>query len=255
MLRKFEKKPKHAKVKVLPSAHKLLLQSIKFYRNHWRTLLPVLALAATINWLLRLPGDASAALYQVVWFLFTTSAIIWTIRHSRSAHTKIKLGQAYFTGTAPALKLFLVFSALSLASIPFSIGLFLYSAVGVVSGEAASIGEQAIGIGLWVAFGMVSLYLIARLMFAPLIASLPDMGPTRSLSISWKLSRGNALSLSTKLVVALIYSLLLILVALLVMSFVGLGSGISQLLIEIIIGVLIVPLLLIYLFETYQYLK
>src|SRR5688572_28771906 len=98
--------PRTPKTKVSLSPVRRLLPAALRQAWAWRRgLLPVVLLAGLINLLLGLTGDETAPVYQGLWIVFTISALVWTIRHSDDAKTKVSLSQAFYSGTAPALKL------------------------------------------------------------------------------------------------------------------------------------------------------
>lgn len=244
-----------AKTIKLPGAHQLIGQSFKYVSTHKKLLLGASFVGVIINFLLRFGGDEAGVLYQSIWLVFLLAALIWSIRHASDKRAKPTIRKAYFNGTAPVLKLLVVLFAISIASIPFSIGAFLYSAVGVVTAGSTSWWEQMIGVGLWSLCAIISVVFLTRIIFALIITTLPDMMPIQSLRASWHLSRSHVKTLLGRLLIPLLYILVLVVIFFFLLNLAGLQGSLAQFVSDVLGIGLLTPLLLTYIFKLYGHLQ
>lgn len=254
---KFKKSKNKPKSKSpIERSHRLLLSSLRFYWQYRDSLLPVVLLVVVVNLVLGVGvGNESKALAQSLWFVFASCSLIWIVRHARDAHSSTSLSKAIYLGSAPAIKFLLVLMVLSAASIPFSIGLFLYAVISSITAGGASLLEQGIGVGLWSLFAAASLYLISRLLMSLIIVTLPEVQPTAAMRLSWRLSRGRVLSICGRLVVFALYSILIAIIPSIILSWLGLSANILQIVAQATAGLIVVPTLYIYSFKIYQQLQ
>lgn len=244
-----------AKTAKLIGAHRLLIDSLRFLRTHLKVIAKVTALAAAVNILIDLGLSSEAVgLYQSIWFVIISCATIWTIRHAEDKQTTVSLTRAYYTGTAPALKFFLTLILVALATLPFSIGAFVYSVVTAVA-AGSSVVEQVLAGGLWLALGFASLLLLARIAFALLIVTLPDIRPLQSLRISWQVVKGKANFVVSRLAILFFYIGVVSILVIVGTSFLPLSITIGNAFISVLGSMIALPLAYIYLFKLYKTVK
>ena len=239
----------------ITGAHRLLADSLRFMNAYRNVLAKVMVVAAIINIIINLGLSSEAAgLYQSIWFVIISCAVIWTIRHLEDRQVKVTLARAYYTGTAPTLRFFLTLILVALATLPFSIGAFIYSVVSaVISGS--TIIEQILAGMLWLALGLASLLLLARTAFSLLIVTLPEIRPIQSLKISWQLVRGKANVIVGRLAVASFYLGLISILVIVGISYLPLSEAIGNSIVSLLGTVFVLPLAYIYLFKLYQAVK
>lgn len=244
---KVTKRP--AKQTKLIGPHRLLGDSLKFIKFHWRPLGKVVLAGALINLLLQLASSADmGSVYKSLWFVFYSCAILWTVRHLEDTGTAVSLRAAYYQGTAPALKFFLTLILIGLVSIPFSVGAFIYGTLGASAGA----NPELIGVGLvWLLLGLITIFLLARTLLALVIITLPNITPLESFKLSWRLTKGRANSLAWRLLVPFAYFGLSSLVIVLLASLVKLNT-VPEALVELFLNVTILPLLYIYVYKLYR---
>ena len=237
------------------SGHKLLKQSVGFIRSNWRLLGGVVLVAVIIYLAIGLLSTGEAnTLYKGMWFVFVSTSLIWTLRHSQpNTKHRPSVNQAYWTGSASALKLLIILSLIALLSLPFSIGAFIFSTVNFLAVD--SVTADLIASGVWLAFGFLTLVLLARLLMALIIASLPNIIPWRAITLSWQLTRGRTLAVSRRLVVVIAYSLILVLALSLLLSSLPIPLWLVQVKIDLLIFGVIVPFFYVYLWLLYQELQ
>lgn len=239
----------------LPGMHRQLIDSIKFIYAHKKLILGISLLAIIVNFILRFGAGETMIFYQSVWFVLALSALVWAVRHAGDKTTNPTIRKAFYSGTAPFLKLILVIFVLSLATVPFSVGAFLYSAVGLVTAASSSWWEQAIAIGLWSVFAAASLVLLVRLIFAILVVSLPDVWPVQSLRFSWRMSKGKTGRLVVRLLLLIFYTVVLIATLSFLLNLAGLNESWQQSLIDVFSIGFVLPLYVVYTFGFYNNLK
>ena len=137
-------------------------------------------------------GDQASQLIQFFLFVIASLAFIWTLRKVRQLK-KVKIAEAYYSGTAQIVPLILTIVLLFIFLIPLSLGSSI-AATGL--NLASSVLETTLIIVISSLLAFVSLWLMARYWSAFYIISLPNMRPLESLSKSAKLTKGNRLKIS-----------------------------------------------------------
>ncbi len=239
----------------LPGTHRQLKDSIKFIYTYKRPILGTSLLAVVVNFILRIGGGEAMVFYQSIWFVLALSALVWAVRHAGDKRTSPTVRKAYYNGTAPFLKLILVIFVLSLVTIPFSVGAFLYSAVGLVTAASNSWWEQAIGIGLWSVFAAASLVLLVRLIFAILVVSLPEVWPVQALRMSWALSKGKTGALAARVLLIIFYTVVLVASLSFLLNLAQINESWQQGLVDAISIGFVLPMYVAYTFGFYNNLK
>lgn len=130
----------------------------------------------------------SAGVYQALLLIIFSLVIIWTLRQTMEVKAKVRLGDAFYKGSAPLVQYILVMLAVFLQSIPALLGGTLYSVVSN-NGIAVSGLEKII----WFLFLLISIgisvYMISASLFATYIVTLPGVRPLRALRSARKLVR------------------------------------------------------------------
>lgn len=244
-------KAKSATQTNLSGGWRLLKNSLMDYRLNFKTLGAAVLVAVVINWLIRLGSSAeSVAVYQGLWFVFVSCALIWTIRHAGPKQA-LSLRQIYWAGSGPALKVLIVMGLLALTTVPFSIGAFIFSAIGWLNTTGSAAGQIITG-AVWLALGLSSLLFLARLLPALVIATLPDIGPGQAIGLSWRITRGSTWQISARLVAILIYTALIFGLATLIAGFADLESGLGIVVVETMIFAFVLPVFYLWLFKLYR---
>lgn len=231
-------------------ARQLLKETLVFLKSHWRWLSSFVGVALAINLALTyLVGDPA---YLTVWFVFFGSSLIWSIRHFYvpRAQEAPTLGMAYWQGSAAALKLVVVLSVIAIASTPFSVGAFLYGTVNYLA--LGSLWADFIAAAVWMSLGTISLLLLARLMPALPIVTLPELTPLRALKTSWRLSKGATLAVAKCLLLLFGVILLFLTLSSLGLSLLPLSGVWLQLGLSTLTFGLVMPFFLTYVFILYK---
>lgn len=137
-------------------------------------------------------GDQASQLIQFFLFVIASLAFIWTLRKVRQLK-RVKVAEAYYSGTAQIVPLILTIILLFIFLIPLSIGSSI-AAAGL--NLASSFLETSLIVIISSLLAFVSLWLMARYWSSFYIVSLPNMRPLESLSKSAKLTKGNRLKIS-----------------------------------------------------------
>jgi len=124
-------------------------------------------------------GTGVAGLYQTVFILTSSLALIWLFRQQQSGAI-VSLKDAYYRGMYPLVPFVLVFMVLVFQALPAVIGNFLFSTV-ITGGLAVTAFEQLIWILFLITTLLLSFYMISSSVIALFIVTLPEMTPTLAL--------------------------------------------------------------------------
>ncbi len=249
---KRSKKTKAAKKTIkLSSGWRLLKSSLADYRLNLKPIGAVVLVAVIANWFIRLSSTAeTAAIYQGLWFAFVSCSLIWTIRHTQDKQSP-KLSQVYWTGSAATLKLLVVLAVVALSTLPFTIGAFIFSAISWLE-VTGSYGGELIAAILWLIGGLLSLLLLARLLPAVIIVTLPDIGPGKAIGLSWRSVKGASWQLSSRLLWFLVYALLIVALISLAFNLFNFNPTLTTATLESAVFILVLPVLYLGLFKLYK---
>lgn len=232
-------------------AHKLLGNALDIVLSRKKLLGGFILVAVTVHILLNsFLSEAAQTLYQSLWLGIVSTGIIWMLRHLKKKSPP-HIRDAYYQGTAPLVKFYLILVVVGLASLPFSIGGWLYATLNFLAVE----GNLALDIlfaGIWISLTAFSLLIVVRLLPALIIVTLPDALPLKSITASWKLTRGHTYTLSGRFLVFIIYSLLLIVVLSLVLSALRFNAQTISTFLELVGLGVILPLFYTYLWQIYN---
>lgn len=141
----------------------------------------------------------SAGVYQALLLVIFSLVIIWALRQTMEARTKVRLGDAFYKGSAPLVQYILVMLAVFLQSIPALLGGTLYS---IVSNNGIAVNglEKIIWFLLLLICMGISIYMISASLFATYIVTLPGVRPMKALSSARKLVRFRRFTVIRKVV-------------------------------------------------------
>jgi hypothetical protein len=173
-----------SKAKKLPTARRLLVDSVKQFARHWRTCLGVVAIVALPANLLTAwsRGEAASNLgaYSSMAALFLNLALIW-LAGQLAAGQRVSLKSAYYQGTQPIMRFMLVAAALVLQLIPLIIATALL--LGMTSSDAL-VAERIILGGLALILAGPTVYWVTRYNFGLLAVCASDLSPVAALRAS-----------------------------------------------------------------------
>jgi hypothetical protein len=249
-------KSKAVKAIKLPGSHRLLKDSLGFGKRNWQAFGGIVLVGVVISFLIRffLTPD-TAVLYQSVWFVFYASTLFWTIQRIDSKQSIPSWRAAFYDGTASALRLFLVLLIVALASIPFSIGGFVFSLTVSLSAANAGLVEQAIFGLIWFLFSLVTLLFLARIALSMVVVTTTPETPWRAIRQSWRLSRGYTNNLLWRLLIPGLYTVVVVALVTLALASIRLDETINQIVVETLAAGVLLPLFFVYLYKIYQLLK
>ena len=125
-------------------------------------------------------GEA-AGVYQTVFLIIFSLAIIWALRQYLSDKTeKIRIRDAFYQGMYPLVPVVLILLVIGLQLIPLYLSSFLVGAV-YGTGLAVTVIEQVLWAVLLFLLALLSLYLVSSSLFALYIATLPKITPLQAL--------------------------------------------------------------------------
>lgn len=236
--------------KSLSSSHALLKAAIILLKRNYKYLTGVILVGIAVYGVLSwgVNSDARATVLSL-WSGFYSCALIWAIRHAGAKTPKVSA--AYYQGTAPVLKFYLVFLVIALSSLPLSLGLWLYTSLSYLAAGSSWLAE-VIGLVIGLGLAALSLWLLTRLSLALIIVTLPQIRPVGALKLSWRLGRGYGLKLSLRLGVFFGYTLILILLLSGLLGALKLEPVYLQLGLEASALLIIMPLLYAYLMQIYR---
>lgn len=235
----------------LPGTHKLILQSLRLIKSSVKPFVKIAVVSAVVNLLLQLllTPDASS-LYQGLWFLFTSCALIWAVRHVKDKQVKLTLRAAYYEGTAPVLKFFLVTCVVAIATLPFSFGIFIFLTVSRLAlGSLLPIVLSGLA---WALLSVATIVLLSRWTFALPIVTLPQMRPIESLRISWALTKGRTRQIVVRLGIVLLYIIILAVLTVVLLSLISTSNTAGLALLGLMTNIFIIPFFYVYLFQLYH---
>lgn len=249
---KFKKKSASDREKKLIGSYGCLRGTVIFALKFWRQLLPPLILALFIKLVLGTEPTLSANLIQWVWFVFVSTALIWTIRHVGDKTIAVSLGQTYYVGTAANLRFGITLFLVALTFLPLLGGSAIFSAIGGLPALPGHWLEKTLaGLILFISAG-ISFVVVSRTVFSLIIVTLPDVTPTKALELSWNISRGRLAPIGGRLLVFLVVSLPTLVVINLMIPALRINVGLVGFINQALTTLLILPLGYIYLYQLYQ---
>lgn len=140
-------------------------------------------------------SDTATSLLQTTLTIMTALAIVWSLRRLRELK-KVPIRDAFYKGTAAFVPFTIVFIALLLLLIPFSVaGLFLN-----VASQYGSRPELIVAVAVSVVTLLLTLYWYVCLWPSLFIVSLGDIRPLSALKKGRLLTKGRRLQAARKIV-------------------------------------------------------
>ncbi len=236
----------------------LLRQSFSDLWQHKRILLwTVAAVGVPLAFLvgvLRLQADSVVNTYGSFASMFMNVALIWVIMQVKEGN-KVTVQQAYYDGTAAAVRFILLAMVLIFELIPLAIGLSIYSN-GVAGGSfATSLPERLLLILVWLLLSLPSIFWLSRSIFSVYIIQAPGKRPFQSVRESWRLVRGHTLQVTGRLGVLALTCILLLAVPTVVLLI--LGSRLAQqdlalAVLQLVSTMLLLPFSNLFAYNLYQ---
>jgi hypothetical protein len=242
----------------LPGVWQLFKQSLGAYRNDWRLyyiiLLIVLVPTSLLsNYVVDPSSDSTLSAYITLANSIMNVALIWAVIQ-RYHQRKISPKQAYYKSSSALLRLLLFVILVGLMLIPLLIGVIIFSLAITEPNELLSIFEKAMLVILAVIFALPSLTMLTRAVFGLYTLVETDQGPIEAIRTSRNAVRGRALAVFGRLagLVLCLVLMLIIPIVLLVVASTFWQSLLALTLLQIIIGLIALPLSNIYLYRLYR---
>ncbi len=185
-----------------------------------------------------------ASVYQLVWTVITTLAIIWGIRQIKSGE-KPRIRDTYYKGMYPLIPFILVLVVISLQLIPLLFGNLIYATI-LQNGIAITVLEKFLWFLLFMGLALLSCYMLVSSLFSLYIVTLPDMTPLRALRSSRELVLHRRLAISLRIIALPL--IVLLLGALIFIPLIILAAPIVEILFLLLTGIGLVFI------HTYMYL-
>jgi hypothetical protein len=132
-------------------------------------------------------ASTSSSAYESFLILAVSLALIWAYRQVL-AGKKVRIRDSFYRGMYPIIPFILVLGVVALELLPLVGGGWLYSIV-LENGIAVNGPEQLLCFLIFVAFVMLSIYMVCSSVFALYIVTLPDMTPLKALRTARQLVR------------------------------------------------------------------
>lgn len=247
--------------RALPLPWRMIKRAAAAYRQNWwqyvKVLLVVLVPSAILTTYVVAPNsDSSLSAYITIANSLMNAALVLTI--VKAAEKKaLTVKKAYYEGSALLVRLFLLTALIGLMLAPLFIGLIIFSVGFAESAELLSVFEKVMLAILAIIFTIPSLTMLTRAMFSLYVVAETSKGPWEAIKQSRKAVRGRALAVFGRLA-ALVLTLTVIVVIPsvgLVMLSNALSSAWPSLILQILVGLIVLPFSNIYLYRLYQDLK
>lgn len=190
-------------------------------------------------------GVASA--YQTLLLLIISLAIVWALRQFYGGN-KIRIRDAFYNGMYPLVQVLLVILMIFVHLLPALVGGFLFSTL-VLNGIIIVAWQQVVVSIISLVMLAWTLYLLCASVFAPYIATLPEMTPLGALRSAKEIVRHRRGMILRKL---LLLPLLLLLAAAIVMVPTALLVTTASAPLYFVLSVLCVPLVHAYMYTLYR---
>jgi hypothetical protein len=139
-----------------------------------------------------------ASVYQLVWTVVTTLAIIWAVRQIKSGE-KPRIRDTYYKGMYPLIPFVLVVIVICVQLIPLLFGNLIYATI-LQNGIAVSVLEKFLWFLLFMVLALLSAYMLISSLFSLYIVTLPDMTPLRALRSARELVLHRRLAISLRII-------------------------------------------------------
>jgi len=166
----------------------------------------------------------------------------------------VTVRSAYYEGSAGLVRLILVSLILLFMLVPLMIGAAIFTTGVVVSGTSLSLGEQLLLVFLSLVIAIPGIVLIIRSLWGLYVVFETSKGPVEAVAQSRRLTRGRRLPLLGRLIALGIFLIVGLLPMLAVFG--GLAYlthlAIFTILLNVILGILVIPISNFYLYRIYR---
>lgn len=230
----------------------LFKASVKFLRQHWRALAPILLVGLLPPSLLSLIGATGNSTYLSLLGLLMSIALLWSIiRLSQGESAKVR--EAYYYGTASFVRFILVSTALVLYLLPMFFGGVVLSAAALPG--AALGGDWFIVIAVWLLLALPTIYWLTHYIFSPFIlVQGENVSPLAALRASKSLVKGRGRRVAANLALLVVFLLLISLLpgAALVLAYSWTKWTFISSLAQLLLPIVLLPLAYIFIFLLKQ---
>ena len=249
------------KIGVAKQSWQYFKKAIQTYRSNWKLfvgIVLIVSLPASLAsvYLIDPATDSSLSAYLTLAQLAMNSAVIYAIV-KLSNKQSLGVKEAYYNGSAGFIRLVLTAFVLVLISLLLVFGLLVLFIGLLVPETALALGEKLL-IGLLSLILLIpGLYLLARTVLSVFVIFDSDKGPLQAVSESWSLTAGKGWKSLGVLFFMLVFVFLLILVpATILVVLLNLTQVLFfQFLLQLLVGLTVLPISNLYLFNYYQGLK
>jgi hypothetical protein len=245
----------------LPSIWSMIKQAASEYRQDWwlyiKILLIVLVPSALItNFVLSPEVDTSLSAYVTLANSLMNAALVLAIV-KKTDGIKMTVKAAYYEGSAMLVRLLLLTVLIGIMLLPLIIGLIIFTLGFADAEDILSISEKVMLVILSVIFTIPSLTMLTRAIFSLYVVAETSKGPWEAVVASREIVKGRALAVFGRL--AALILLLMLIVAIPTVGLIFLGSSLHSawpaLVLQILIGLIVLPYSNLYLYRLYQELK
>lgn len=249
------------KTPVFKKSWGLFKDAIKMYRANWKLfvgIVLVVSIPASIAsvYLIDPASDSSLTAYITLAQLAMNSAVIYAIFQ---LHSKKLVGvkDAYYRGSGGFIRLVLTAFVLVIISLLLVLGLLILFLGLLVPETALALGEKLLISLLALILLIPGFYLLARTVLSLYVIFDGEKGPFQAVAESWRLTSGNGWKSLGILFFLLVYIFILILIpAAILVVLLSLTQVIFfQFLLQVLVGLTVLPISNLYLFNYYQGLK
>lgn len=249
------------KTPVFKLSWRFFKDAIKTYRANWKLfvgIVLVVSIPASIAsvYLIDPATDSSLTAYLTLAQLAMNAAVIYAI-FKLHAKEPVSVKDAYYNGSAGFIRLVLTAFVLVIISLLLVFGLLILFLGLLVPETALALGEKLLISLLSLILLVPGFYLLARTVLSLFVVFDSPKGPLQAVAESWRLTAGKGWKSQGVLFFMLIFIFLLVLVpaALLVVLLSLTQVLFFQLLLQVLVGITVLPISNLYLFNYYQGLK
>lgn len=198
----------------------------------------------------------SASLYQSILLVITVLAIIWLLRQLQAKSLKKKskksdelnVRKVFYHSTYALVPFILELLLISIQLLPMLIGASIYSMV-ISNGLAVGPIENLLWLGLFVVLSIWSIYMVTASIFGLFVVTLPEMTPMQAWRSARKLVAGRRWTIMRKLL--FLPFIMLLIVAVLILPVAIWLAPIAEWL-YFLVGVVALPICVVYLYSLYR---
>ncbi len=253
--------PKQKSQSVLKTSWGFFKSALKTYRANWKLfvgIVLVVSLPASIAsvYMIDPAADSSLSAYLTLAQLAMNAAVIYAI-FKLNAKESVGVKEAYYSGSAGFIRLVLTAFALVIVSLLLVFGLLILFLGLLVPETALALGEKLLIILLSLILLVPGFYLLARTLLSIFVVFDSEKGPLQAVAESWRLTAGKGWkSLGVLFFMVVFIFLLVIIPAAILVVLLSLNQvQFFQFLLQVFVGLTVLPISNLYLFNYYQGLK